>query len=97
MRAKDIFGLVLTIAGVVAASLGQLLHYKWFLLAVVLLIPGCLLLFNAYRSREFMRSGAGGLDIYDSAGLRHGGHGDSFSAADSHHSSDAGGFDGASD
>lgn len=93
MRAKDIVGLVLTIAGVVAASLGHLVHYKWFWLAVALLVPGCILLFNAYRAREFLRSGAGGMDIYDSSGFRHGGHEDSFPAADFHSGADSHGFD----
>jgi hypothetical protein len=71
LGAKDIIGLVLTIAGVIAASLGHLVNYKWFWLAGALLLPGCLLLFNAYREREFLRSGAGGMDIYDNSGFRH--------------------------
>jgi hypothetical protein len=96
LSAKDIIGLVLTIVGVITASLGHLVHYKWFWLAGALLLPGCLLLFNAYREREFFRSGAAGMDIYDSSGFRHGGHGDSFSVADSH-GSDIGGSDGGSD
>lgn len=93
LSAKSIVGLVLTIAGVLAASLGHLIYYKWFWLAGALLIPGCLLLFNANRAREFLRSHAGGMDVCDSSGFYHGGHVDSFPVADSQ-ASDIGGSDG---
>jgi hypothetical protein len=96
LSAKDIIGLVLTIAGVIAASLGHLVHYRWFWLAGALLLPGCLLLFNAYRAREFLRSHPGGMDVCDSSGFYHGGHVESFPVADSH-GADMGGSDGGSD
>ncbi len=96
MSAKSIIGLVLTIAGVIAASFGHLVHYKWFWLAGALLFPGCLFLFNAYRAGEFLRGHPGGMDVCDSSGFYHGGHAGSFPAGDSNYS-DTGGSDGGAD